>query len=141
MAGLFEPDGPLTCLKVRSPSSASPKRLLTYRRSPSRAPDLSTACPTRTSPTTVILIRISFRRVVSPPASTHWNLREARRSPPRNRSSHRPVCVSGRARLSRKQRGAPPIAAPSLIALARHFHPTASGGCFFRKKCVLSRNQ
>src|SRR5256885_1772503 len=29
----------------------------------------------------------------------------------------------------------------SLTALARHFQPTASGGCFSRKKCVPSRNQ
>src|SRR6266850_5368832 len=109
--------------------------------SSARAPDRWTARPARTSPTTVILIRISSRRVVSPPASAHWNLREARRKPPRNRLSHRPVCVSGRARLSRKQRGAPPIAATSLTALARHFQPTASGGGFSRKKCVPSRNQ
>src|SRR5207245_7957737 len=60
---------------------------------------------------------------------------------PRNRSSHRPVCDSALARLSRKQRGVPPIAAISLIARARHFQPTASGGCFSRKKCVPSRNQ
>src|SRR5882762_436816 len=109
--------------------------------SSARAPDRWTARPARTSPTTVILIRISSRRVVSPPASAHWNLPEARRKPPRNRSSHWPVCVSGKARLSRKQRGAPPIAATSLTALARHFQPTASGGCFSRKKCVPSRNQ
>ncbi len=35
----------------------------------------------------------------------------------------------------------PPIAATSLIARARHFQPTASGGCFSRKKWVPSRNQ
>src|SRR5229473_3617310 len=109
--------------------------------SPVSAFDRNTERPAGTSPTTVTLIRISFRRVVSPPANAHWNLREARRSPPRNRSSHRPVCVSGRARLSRKQRGAPPIAATSLTARARHFQPTASGGCFFLRKCVPSRNQ
>jgi len=87
------------------------------------------------------LIRILFCRVVSPPASGHWNLREARRKPPRKRSSQRSVSFSGRARLKRKQRGVPPIAATSLSALARHFQPTESGGCLSRKKCVPSRNQ
>ena len=79
--------------------------------------------------------------MVSPPASGHWNLREARRKPLRKRSSQRPVSFCGRARLKRKQRGAPPIAATSLIVLARHFQPTESGGCLSRRKCVFSRNQ
>ena len=108
---------------------------------PVSAFDRNRARPAGISPTTVTLTRISFRRVESPPARTHRNLREARRSPARNRSSQRPVCVSGRARLSRKQRGVPPIAATSLTARARHFQPTASGGCFSRKKWVPSRNQ
>src|SRR5690242_7348200 len=99
------------------------------------------ACPARTSPTTVTLMRMSFRRVVSPPTREQRNLREARRNPPRKKSSHWLVCVSGKARLSRKQRGLPPMAATSLSALARHFHPTESGGCLSRKKCVPSRNQ
>src|SRR5712692_7779303 len=72
---------------------------------------------------------------------THPNLRDARLNPPRNRSSHGPVRDLGNARLRRKHRGIPPIAATSLTALARHFQPTASGGCISRKKCVPSRNQ
>jgi hypothetical protein len=68
-------------------------------------------------------------------------LRDARRSPARKSSSQRPVCEAGRAKLRRKQRGAPPMAAISLTALARHFHPTESGGCLSRRKCVPSRNQ
>src|SRR5713226_3113940 len=109
--------------------------------SSARAPDLSPALPALTSPTTVTFIRISFRRVVSPPANTHRNVLDARCSPAKKASSHRPLCVSGSAKLSKKQRGSPPIAAISLTALDRHFHPTASGGCICRKKCVRSRNQ
>jgi hypothetical protein len=33
------------------------------------------------------------------------------------------------------------MAAMSLIALARHFQPTAAAGCLSRKKCVPSKNQ
>jgi len=132
---------PLLCLTTCKPNSAPPSRPLTKRISPGRAPERRMAWPVRTSPITVMFMRISFRRVVSPPARKQRNLREARRNPPRKRSSHRPVCVSGRAKLSRKQRGIPPMAATSLSALARHFHPTESGGCFSRKKCVPSRDQ
>jgi len=110
-------------------------------RSPGRAPARRTARPVRTSPKTVTLIRISLRRVVSPPASAQSKRRDARRRPARNSSSQRPVCRGGRAMLSRKHRGVPPIAATSLTARARHFHPTASAGCLFRRKCVPSRNQ
>src|SRR5205085_3183063 len=67
--------------------------------------------------------------------------RDARPRPARNLLSQRPVCVSGSAKLSRKHRGPPPIAAMSLTARARHFHPTESGGCFSRRKWVPSRNQ
>ena len=123
------------------PSSASPSRPLTKIRSPARAPERSTALPARTSPSTVTLIKIRSCRVVSPPAAAHPNRRAARCNPPRNSSSHRPVCVFGTARLSRKHRGSPPIAAMSLAARARHFQPTASAGCNSRRKCVPSKNQ
>ena len=55
--------------------------------SPGRAPERSSARPDRTSPTTVTFIRISSRRVVSPPANGHLNFRAARRSPAKNSSS------------------------------------------------------
>jgi hypothetical protein len=84
---------------------------------------------------------MSCLRVVSPPASAHPNLLAARCNPPRNSLSQTPVCEVGKARLNRKQRGTPPIAVTSLIARARHFHPTASGGCLSRRKCEPSRNQ
>ena len=86
-------------------------------------------------------MEISRRRVVSPPAKTHPNFREARRRPAKNSSSQRPVWLSGSARLRRKQRGTPPIAAMSLTARARHFQPRESGGCSSWRKWVPSRNQ
>jgi hypothetical protein len=131
----------LLSLRMRRPRAAWPSLPLTQIMLPSCAPERRTARPMRTSPTTVTLMRILSRRVVSPPTNTHSNLREARRKPPRNSSSQRPVCETGSARLKRKQRGIPPIAATSLRARARHFHPTESAGCFSRRKCVPSRNQ
>ncbi len=88
-----------------------------------------------------MLISTSFRRVVSPPAASQSSSLAARRSPRKKSSSHLPVKSAGKARLIRKQRGLPPIAATSLTARARHFHPTASAGCFPRRKCDPSRNQ
>ena len=61
--------------------------------------------------------------------------------PPKNSSSHRPANSFGKARLNKKHRGVPPIAATSLTARARHFQPTESAGCLSRRKCVPSRNQ
>jgi len=125
----------------RSPYSASPRRPVTKIASPARAPLRKMARPRLHSPTTVILTRISLRRVVSPPARGQCSAREALFSPSRNCSSHAPVRVEGRAKLSRKQRGCAPIAVTSLDARTRLFHPIDSGGCLFRRKCVPSRNQ
>src|SRR4029077_10499507 len=120
--------------RERKTNSASPRCPLTKIRSPALALDRRTALLARTSPTTIILIRISSRRVVSPPANWQPKRRAARRRPPRNWSSQRRVWLSGRARLSRKHLGSPPMAATSLTARARHFQPTESGGRLARRK-------
>src|ERR1700759_1342309 len=65
----------------------------------------------------------------------------ARCSPSKNSPNHLPVSSVGNAKLNRKQRGMPPIAAMSLTARARHFQPTESAGCLFRKKWVPSSDQ
>src|SRR5439155_1272292 len=61
----------LLCRTICKPNSASPSRPLTQRISPGRAADLRMALRVRTSPQTVMLIRTSLRRVVSPPARKH----------------------------------------------------------------------
>jgi hypothetical protein len=124
-----------------NPSSASPSLPLTNNKSSGRAPDRVTARPFTTSPTTVTLMRIRSCRVVSPPAMEQPKNLDALRSPPRNSSSHLPVCVVGIARFNKKHRGVPPIAAMSLAARARHFHPTLSAGCVSLRKWDPSRNQ
>ena len=88
-----------------------------------------------------MLIKIRLLRVVSPPASTQLSRPDAPRNPFRKLFSHFPVALEGSARFNKKQRGVPPIAAISLAALARHFQPTLSAGCFSRRKCEPSRNQ
>ena len=109
--------------------------------SPGLAPDRRMARCLRTSPITVMLMSTLSCRVVSPPASSQRSARDARRYPPKKEFSHFPVKLSGNAKLSRKQRGLPPMAATSLTARARHFQPTTSGGCLPRRKCEPSRNQ
>src|SRR5256885_2279410 len=130
-----------SCLAILSPSSASPSLPLTKIRSPGLAPFRRAALPLLTSPSTLILISTRSFRVVSPPAIGHLSLLAAFNSPSRKPFSQVPTQLAGRAKLKRKHLGSPPIAATSLAARTRHFHPTASAGCQSLQKCVPSRNQ
>src|SRR5215470_2828145 len=138
---LSVPDVAFFLFKSLNPSSASPSLPLTKSRSPARAPNRLTLVPLLISPITQVLIRIFWKRVVSPPARGQPSLSVALESPFKNASSHFPVQSTGIAKLTRQQRGSPPMAATSLAARARLFHPTASGGCKFFRKCLPSRNQ
>ena len=123
-----------------SPSRAPPRVPLTKIRSPSLAPERVIARPRSTSPITVILMATRGNFEVSPPARVIPNWRAARAIPERNRLIHAEVRSADSAKLRRKYRGAAPIAARSLVALASALYPTASGGWTSARKWTPSKN-